>query len=133
MEIRYFKLKPEDIEKAKGKAFEEFDTLYEQLIDKIVEAFYKDLDDAYYKFLTTNGYNIDKPYDMNQLEEIMRQLEKEDKFLDKLDYTIYAKDCSKVTNYIIPFFNSISNPLSEEDKQELLEKWKKENRKDEIV
>ena len=115
------------------KNLEAFDSI--NLIDDVVKSMQEDTEDMYYKFLTENGYKIDKPYNMKQIEEIKKDLEKQDKFVDTIEWIENKsdKDNYTITRHIIPFFNRISNPLSEEDKQELLEKWKKENRKDEIV
>ena len=98
-------------------------------IDSLVDKMRKDMEDMYCEFLTNNGYKIDKPYNIKQLEEIQKDLEKQDKFIDCLEYTEFSKNCEQAYHYIIPFFNSISNPLSEEDREFIIKKWKKENDK----
>ena len=85
----------------------------------------KQLDETLCKFLQENGYKIDKPYNIKQLEEIRKDLERQDKFLNYIHYNEYSKDCSRVYYYIIPFFDRISNPLDEDYKQQLIEKFKK--------
>lgn len=107
---------------------EAFDNI--NFIDNLVNQMTKDLDNMYYEFLTENGYKIDKPYNMEQLKQIKEDLVKQDKFVDYLEYTEFTKNCNQAYHYVIPFFNSISNPLSEETKNEIIEKWKEKNRKD---
>ena len=102
-------------------------------ISSLVEQVQKDLEDMYYKFLTENGYKLDKPYKVEQIKAIKEDLEKQDKFVDYLEYTEFADNCTQAFHYVLPFFNCISNPLSEKDKQELLEKWKEKNRKDKYI
>ena len=110
------------------KNLEEFENI--NFIDNLIEQMQKDLEDMYYQFLTKNGYKIDKPYKVEQIEAIKKDLESKDKFLDYLEYTEFADNCTQAYHYVLPFFNSISNPLSEEAKNEIIEKWKEKNRKD---
>lgn len=98
-------------------------------IDNLVTKMQKDIEDMYYEFLIQNGYKIDRPYKMEQIEAIKNDLESKDKFMDYLEYTEFSDNCEQAYHYIKPFFNSISNPLSEETRNELIEKWKKENDK----
>ena len=107
---------------------EAFDSI--NFIHNLVNQMTKDLDNMYYEFLTENGYEIDKPYNMEQLKQIKEDLAKQDKFVDYLEYTEFAENCTQAYHYVIPFFNSISNPLSEEARNEIIEKWKEKNRKD---
>ena len=65
------------------------DNFLSNLIDKMQ----KDIDDMYYEFLTENGYKLDKPYNIQQIEEIKKDLEKQDKFIDYLEYTEFSKNC----------------------------------------
>lgn len=119
--------------KNKGKTFnidniEQFDDI--NFIDKYVQQWQKDTDDMYYKFLTENGYKIDKPYNIEQIKQIREDLEKQDKFIDTIEWieTKNNEDNYNITRHIIPFFNSISNPLSEESKQFILDNWKEKNK-----
>lgn len=99
-------------------------------IDNLINQMQKDLDDMYYTFLTENGYKIDKPYKIEQIEAIKEDLESKGLFVDYLEYTEFKDNCNQAYHYVIPFFNSISNPLSEETRLEIIEKWKEKNRKD---
>ena len=80
-------------------------------------------DDMLAKFLEDNGYEIKKPYDINQLKQIAKDLEKQDKFIDMLEYQEFDNESQSCIFYSLPFFNSISNPLSEECRQEILNKF----------
>lgn len=102
----------------------------DDFIGKLVEAQSKQIDKMYCEFLEENGYKIDKPYNREQLKQIKEDLEKQNKFVDYLEYTEFADNCTQAYHYVIPFFNSISNPLSEETRNEVIEKWKEKNRKD---
>ena len=75
-------------------------------------------DEAVFKFLASEGYDIKKPYDIKQLKSISKKLEKEDRFIDIIDYVETDFEKSTATFYYVPFFNSISNPLSDEAKNE---------------
>ena len=97
------------------------------LISDLVQQSIQEIDDMYYKFLTKNGYKIDKPYNINQLEEIVADLAKQDKFLDYLSYVEYKNNT--IISHLLPFFNCISNPLSEEAKEDIIRRWKNVNTK----
>ena len=84
----------------------------------------KEIDDMWYKFLTKNGYKIKKPYDLKQLEAIKNELTKQDKFLDYLEYTEFSENGQKVAHHLLPFFNCLSNPLNEDARNAIIEKWK---------
>lgn len=103
----------------------EIDFIDDSFIQHLVRVQKEQIDDALCKFLENNGYKIDKPYNINQLEEIRLELAKQDKFVNFIDYTEYEKDCTKAYHYVIPFFDRISNPLDENYKQQLIEKFKK--------
>lgn len=102
-------------------------------INELIKQQTKHLDNMYYEFLTENGYKIDKPYNVEQLKEIKKDLENKGIFLDCLEYTEFSKDCTQAYHYVIPFFNSISDPLSEQTRNEIIEKWKEKNRKDKYI
>lgn len=99
-------------------------------VNKLVEQQSKDLDNMCCEFLEENGYKIDKPYNIEQLKEIRDNLASQNKVLDWLAYTEFSKDCTQAYHYMIPFFNSICNPLTKETRNEIIEKWKEKNRKD---
>ena len=97
------------------------------LINDLIEQTQKELEEAYFNFLNNNGYKIEKPYTIEQVEKIKEELARDDKFLDYIEYTQFAENCTQAYHYIIPFFNSISNPLSEDTRNEIIEEWKKKN------
>lgn len=97
-------------------------------IDNLVKEAQQNIDNMYYEFLTENGYKIDKPYNIKQLQQIKEDLAKQDKFIDYLEYTEFAQNSTQAFHYMIPFFNSISNPLSEENREFIIEEWKKRNK-----
>lgn len=95
-------------------------------IQAIVDKYYEDLDNVFYEFLTKNGYKIDKPYKIEQIEAIKEDLARQDKFIDTItieDFD-FANNIAKRT--IIPFFNRISLPLLETEKEEIIKAWKGE-------
>lgn len=102
------------------------DFIEDTFIQHLVRVQKEQIDDALCKFLENNGYKIDKPYNVNQLEEIRLELAKQDKFVNFIDYTDYENKGDSVIacHYIIPFFDSISNPLDEDYKNELILKFK---------
>lgn len=97
-------------------------------IQDIIDKYYEDLDNIFYEFLTKNGYKIDKPYKIEQIEAIKEDLARQDKFVDTItieDFD-FANNIAKRT--IIPFFNRISLPLLETEKQEIIKAWKENNK-----
>jgi len=119
---KYAEIKVDDIEKIENLDFSFIDNLYKEM--------QHDLDDMYYKFLTENGYKLDKPYKVEQIEAIKEDLAKQDKFVDYLEYTEFENNFTQAYHYILPFFNSISNPLTDEEKTEMLNRWKEINGKE---
>lgn len=97
----------------------------DNFINELVKQQAKDVDNMYCEFLEKNGYKIDKPYNIEQLKEIKEDLAKQDKFVDYLEYTEFADNCTQVYHYVIPFFNSISNPLSEITRNEIIKKMER--------
>lgn len=97
---------------------------YSNFIGGIVNQMQKDIDDMWYQFLTKNGYKIKKPYDLKQLETIKNELAKQDKFLDYLEYTEFSENGQKVAHHLLPFFNCLSDPLNEDARNAIIEKWK---------
>ena len=93
-------------------------------ISDIVHKMSENIDEMYYKFLTENGYKVDRPYNVEQLKQIKKDLEKQDTFIDYLEYTDFDYKNNVATHYLKPFFNSISNPLTQETREELIRKWK---------
>lgn len=100
---------------------------YSNFIDGIVNQMQKDIDDMWFNFLTKNGYKIDKPYNLKQLKAIKNELAEKDKFLDYLDYIEFSENGQKVTHHLLPFFNCLSNPLNEDARNAIIERWKKQN------
>lgn len=96
-------------------------------IDKYVHKMRQDTENMLCEFLEENGYKIDKPYNTEQLNQIKKGLEKEDKFIDILEYTDYDFKNCEVIRYMKPFFNSISCPLSDTNREFLIERWKELN------
>lgn len=95
------------------------------------QKWFEDLDNMWFEFLIENGYKVDKPYNIKQLENLRDDLAKEDKVLDYFEYLEYndGKKGMAITRHLIPFFNSISNPLTNEDKERIIERWKEQNAK----
>lgn len=91
------------------------------LIDKCIQQFAKDLDSVCCDFLISQGYKIDKPYNMEQLKEIKEDLAKKDRVLDTIELIRY--EGNTIHAKVIPFLNCISNPLSENERQNILKKW----------
>ena len=75
----------------------------DNFINELVEAQAKQIDNMYCEFLEENGYKIDKPYNIKQLKQIKEDLAKQDKFVDYLEYTEFADNCTQVYHYLIPF------------------------------
>lgn len=100
------------------------------LIDDLIEQTKRELEEAYFNFLNNNGYKIEKPYTIKQVEKIKEDLAKEDKFLDYVEYTEFDWDNNKAEHHILPFFNSFSCPYTAEERNYLLERFKEVNRKD---
>ena len=118
LENQYFMLQMKDI-------FDSEDYKLAHLLNEQIRGLTEAYDDCIVKFLNENGYDIDKPYTATKLYKIKKQLEEKDLFVDILEYCEFEKDCSKVTNYMMPFFNHISNPISEDTRKQLIEEWKK--------
>lgn len=97
------------------------------LINEQIRILTEQYDDMIVEFLQNNGYDIKKPYTATELYKIKEELTKKDKFVDILEYTEFAEDCSKATTHFLPFLNSISNPISEDTRQHLIEEWKRRN------
>lgn len=98
-------------------------------INELVRQQAENIDDMYCKFLIQNGYKIDKPYNIEQLKEIKKDLEKQDKFIDYLEYSEFSEDGSTLEHHLLPFFNSISHPLSQDMRENLIKDWKERNKR----
>ena len=94
---------------------------WENPISKYLQNITKDIDNALYEFLVKNGYKVDKPYNFEQLEELKKDLAKEDKFLDFVEVRKHEGNGIKVQ--IIPFFNRFSHPISHEEVEEIMQEW----------
>lgn len=90
------------------------DEMFKELTNQIANNY----DKTIIEFLEDNGYKVPDTITDEYLINLKQELKKQDKFLDTLEYIKYEKNTA--TQYIIPFFNSISNPLSEKTKQEMI-------------
>lgn len=126
--MNFDKSKFEKYSKLNIDNMEQFESL--NFINEYIEQLIKDTDNMYCEFLEDNGYKIDKPYNIEQLNQIKNDLAEQDKFLDCFEYTEFSKDSSTAYHYIIPFFNRISNPLTEEEKQDIINRWKRWKKRD---
>lgn len=100
------------------------------LIHDLIVQTQRELEEAYFNFLNNNGYKIEKPYTIEQVEKIKEDLAKDDKFLDYIEYTEFSDNCTQAYHYILPFFNCISHPYTQKEKENLLESFKEFNRKE---
>lgn len=100
------------------------------LIHDLIEQTQKELEEVYFNFLNKNGYKLEKPYTIEQVEKIKEDLAKEDKFLDYVQYTDFDWKNNNAGHYILPFFNSLSHPYTQEERDHLLESFKEFNRKE---
>lgn len=104
-------------------------------IDEIAKEQSKNYDRAIIKFLQDNGYTVPKIITNDYLQQLKSELESKNQFLDVLEYTeshvednIYYAD-----QYLIPFFNNLSNPLTQEERDRIIQyfvKMKKGEDKD---
>lgn len=100
---------------------------YSNYIYGIVNQMQKDIDDMWFEFLTKNGYKLDKPYNLKQLKAIKNELAEKDIFLDYLEYIEFSENGQKVVHHLLPFFNCLSNPLNEDARNAIIERWKKQD------
>ena len=98
---------------------------WENPISKYLQNITKDIDNALYEFLIKNGYKVDKPYNLDQLEELKKDLAREDKFLDFVEVRKYEGNEIKVQ--MIPFFNRFSHPISHEEMEKIMQEWEESN------
>lgn len=94
---------------------------------KILELLNKKLqeqnDEAIIKFLKNNDYSISDKPTIKEIEELKNKLATEDKQIDFIDFTLTNYEEFKATRHVIPFFNSISNPIGEEEKAKIMEMY----------
>ena len=104
----------------------------QNFIDSRWEQVTKLTDDALREFLNAHGYRISKPYKIEEIIKIRDELAAKDLFLDYLYYTDmeYDEYNYKFIEHVLPFFNSISNPLKPDERNRLLESFKQVNRKE---
>lgn len=92
-----------------------------ELSTNIAKQMANDIDNAIFKFLNNNGYEIDNISNVARFNEIVQDLKEMDLFIDYIDLTLPQTNENltqlKVTKVILPFFNYISNPI---DKQQLV-------------
>lgn len=106
----------------------EFDTWIADISQQIAY----NIDEQFAKFLEDNGYEIRRPFVIDDWIKVKEDLESKGKFLDYIgDYVIEETEKGfKGISYIVPFFNNINNPLSENDKQILLQEYISNKKRD---
>lgn len=93
----------------------------ENLFEKAAKNITQKIDDKLYEFLEDNGYHIERN-NAEQVIELKDKLAKEDKQI-RWEAAIVGINLTKQCEYILHsliFFDSISNPLSEEKVRELI-------------
>lgn len=94
-------------------------------VDEIAKQMANDVDNAIFKFLNNNGYEIDNINNLKRLKEITQELKEMNLFIDYIQLTLPSKVENKtqlkVTTIICPFFNYISNPIDKEEMMKVLE------------
>ena len=99
--------------------------------DEYIKYISKEIDNNLIEFLNKNGYQVEQPLNIQNLENIKEQLIKEDKFIDYLyiqnNFEVNDDNSFGIKCVIVPFFNRISNPLTEKDKDILREEWIKKH------
>lgn len=101
----------------------------ESIVNEQVKVAARHYDNAIKEFLIKLGYNVKEPYDTEQLKEIRKDLEDRDKFVDSVEYTEYDFKNYKAVTHCQLFLNSVSNPISEEERQEMIEEMKQSDRR----
>jgi predicted SpoU family rRNA methylase len=106
-----------------NKIIEKLQDIQDDFMNNLIKEQTKNCNNMIAEFLTENGYKIEKPYNIEQIKEIKEDLRKQDKFVDIIEYTEFLDNTYQAYHYLIPFFNSISNPLSENTKQQLAKEY----------
>lgn len=93
-------------------------------VDEIAKQMANDVDNAIFKFLNNNGYEIDNINNLKRLKEIMQELKEKDLFIDCIEYALpyEIENASqlKITKFICPFFNCISHPINKDEMLKIL-------------
>ena len=88
-------------------------------VDEIAKQMANDIDNAIFKFLNNNGYEINNINNLKRLKEIMQELKEKDLFIDCIEYALphEIENASqlKITKFICPFFNCISHPINKDE------------------
>ena len=88
-------------------------------------------DDMLANFLNEQGYKIEKPYTEEKAIKIKEQLDKENKYVDFIQLLELGEE--KIIAHYIPYIESKDNPLSQENREFIIEKYKKVNRIKEVA
>lgn len=93
--------------------------------DSIINTMRSNIDDTLINFLKKEGYEVPKIITTEYVNNLKSKLEKEDRYLDIMEKVEYSEKSNGyyATQYLIPFFNCISNPLSEKDKEHIIEEY----------
>lgn len=93
--------------------------------NNIINTMRSNIDDTLINFLKKEGYEVPKVITTKYVNDLKSKLEKEDRYLDIMEKVEYDEKANGyyATQYLIPFFNSISNPLSEKDKENIMEEY----------
>lgn len=112
MEEKFFTFQVDDIEGFEGG-----------LIEKMLKKRAEHIDNMLFEFLNKEGYKIEKPYTVEQVTKIKEQLDKENKYVDYIEVTQYKKE--KIVKHYIPYIGDKDRPLSDKNKEFIIEKYKK--------
>ncbi len=96
------------------------DLFYEKYTRHIIE----EQDKQLRKFLIKNGYKVPKIINDKYINKLRKQLENEDKFVDGFEWIDFDEESLTIKYHCVYFFNSISHPLSEEMRNEIIERYK---------
>lgn len=93
--------------------------------NNIINTMRSNIDDTLINFLKKERYEVPKIITTEYVNNLKSKLEKEDRYLDIMEKVEYNEKSNGyyATQYLIPFFNSISNPLSEKDKENIMEEY----------
>ena len=100
-----------------------------KMLDELIRQMSKEMDNYMYAFLEKNGYHLERN-NVEQIIKLKNELAKEDKQI-RCETTVVAHHLNepyKIITHGLIFFDSISNPLSDEQVKELILKdyYKKE-------
>lgn len=81
------------------------------------------IDNMLADFLNEQGYKIEKPYTEEKVVKIKEQLDKENKYVDFIQ--LFELGEEKIIAHHIPFIENKDKPLSQENREFIIEKYKK--------